>query len=81
MEEITITLSYGGNEQEYICPKDWTIARVLSESAAQGFLPSATNYVVAKEKTEEALINSRTLEENGVQDGEVLNVGIPGKAG
>jgi len=81
MNDITIYIRYNTEKSDFTCPDSIILGDLLSQLAGRGFLTPGLNYVVVKGSSEEALDQTRSLHDNGVQDGDVLDVAAPGKAG
>ena len=81
MNDITIYIRYKDSKSDYTCPDTIILGDLLNQLAGRGVLDRGLNYVVVKGDSEEALDQTLSLQENGVQDGDVLDVAAPGKAG
>lgn len=81
MNDITIYIRYKGTKNDFSCPPNIILGDLLSQLADRGILDAGLNYVVVKGNSEAALDQTRSLEDNGVCDGDVLDVAAPGKAG
>ena len=81
MNDITIYIRYKNSKSDYTCPDTIILGDLLSQLADRGVLDRGLNYVVVKGDSEEALDQTVSLQANGVQDGDVLDVAAPGKGG
>ncbi len=81
METINITVCYDAQENEISTQTDIILGDLLSQLGARGMVPADKTLLVMKNKSEEALDQSKTLTENGIEDKDVLHVATAAKAG
>lgn len=80
MENITIYIRY--NEKfEVPTQNNIVLADLLSQLADRGNIPQGQSWIVVKQNSTTPLELGRTLSELGIRDGDVLDLGLPNKAG
>lgn len=80
MNDMTIYIRYNTVKTDYTTSPDILLGDLISQLIDRGVLPQGQNFIICK-GNEQALDQSQTLRENGVGDGDVLDVATPGKAG
>lgn len=81
MTDITITIRYNGEKFPVPTQDGIILDDLLSQLADQGRLPGNQNWLVTKNNSNSALALDRTLADNDVSDGDVLDLALPTKAG
>ena len=81
MNEITITIRYNGEKQTVPTQDNIILDDLLQQLGDRGTLPQNQNWVVTKMGSNEALDLGRTLADNQVGDGDILDLALPTKAG
>lgn len=80
MKEIVIYIRYKNSKTDISTAPDILLGDLISQLVDRKFLDAGNNYTVCK-GTEAALDHARTLQENGVCHGDILDVGTIGTAG
>jgi hypothetical protein len=81
MKEITIFIRYASEKQSVPTQDDIVLDDLLQQLADRGALPQGKSWVVFKEGKNTAMDLGRTLAENGIVDGDVLDLGLTSMAG
>ena len=81
MKDISITIRYEGNKQSVPTRDDIILDDLLSQLAEQGRIPSGQNWIVTKAGGDTALPLDRSLADNNISDGDILDLALPSKAG
>ena len=81
MELITVTIRYGGEKQAVPTQSDIVLDDMLQQLGDMGRIPKGEVWVVTKMGGDTAMDLGKTLEENGIVDGDVLDLALPTKAG
>lgn len=81
MNEITIIIRYGGEKQSVPTQSDIILEDLLQQLSDRGSLPQNQNWVVTKKGGDMALDLETSLAENGIADGDILDLALPTKAG
>ncbi len=80
MEEITVFIRFNNVKNECKTTPDCILGDLLEQLSDRGIL-HGSNFVVVSGNSEVALDQSKSLEDNGIHDMDVLDVANPGKAG
>lgn len=80
MTKLTIIVRYIGEKHTVPTQSDIVLEDLLQQLSDRGVLPNHT-FVATKYGTETALDLGATLEENGIQDNDVIDLALPTKAG
>ncbi len=81
MKEITIIIRYGSEKHQIPTQDDIILEDLLQQFSDRMSLDKTAGWVVSKEGQETALDLSRSLADNGVVDGDILDLALPGKGG
>lgn len=81
MNDITITIRYGGEKQSVPTQDGIILDDLLQQLGDHGSLPQNQNWVVTKMGGDAALDLSQSLAENHIVDGDILDLALPTKAG
>ena len=79
--EITLTIRYGGEKKSIDTDDTIVLDDLLGQLVDRGDLPQSRHWVVTKMGDETAMDPSMTLAENGIANGDVLDLALPTKAG
>lgn len=80
MNEMTVYVRYNTIKTDYSTSPNILLGDLISQLCDRGVLPQGQNFIICK-SNEQALDQSLSLRENGINDGDVLDVATPGKAG
>ena len=80
MTKLTIIIRYNAEKNTVPTQNDIVLEDLLQQLSDRGVLPNQT-FVATMYGTETALDLGATLEENGVQDNDVIDLALPTKAG
>ncbi|MBQ8618898.1 MAG: hypothetical protein IJ418_15500 [Clostridia bacterium] len=80
MNSITIYVRYNTMKTDFTTSPDILLGDFKSQLIDRGVLPREEHFIFCK-GNETALWEDKTLSENGIKDGDVLDVATPGKAG
>lgn len=81
MNDITITIRYGGEKQSVPTQDGIILDDLLQQLGDHGSLPQNQNWVVTKMGGDAALDLSQSLADNHIVDGDILDLALPTKAG
>lgn len=81
MNEITITIRYGGEKQSVPTQDDILLEDLLQQLSDRGSLPQNQNWVVTKKGADAALDLGASLADNNIVDGDIIDLALPTKAG
>lgn len=81
MKEITIVIRYGSEKHQIPTQDDIILEDLLQQFSDRMNLDKTAGWVVSKEGQETALDLGRSLADNGVVDGDILDLALPGKGG
>lgn len=81
MNDITITIRYGGEKQSVPTQDNIILDDLLQQLGDRGSLPQGQSWVVTKMGGDSAMDLGRTLADNGITDGDILDLALPTKAG
>ncbi len=81
MNEITIVIRYAGNKHTVPTQDNIILDDLLQQLSDRGTLTAGQNWVVTKMGGNSALDLGRTLADNGIGDGDILDLALPTKAG
>ena len=80
MTKLTIIIRYNAEKHTVPTQSDIILEDLIQQLSDRGVLPNQT-CVATKYGTETALDLGATLEENGIQDNDVIDLALPTKAG
>ena len=81
MNEINVIIRYGGEKQSISTMDNIILDDLLDQLGERGSLPKGQSWVVTKLGDDMAMDLGHTLLENGIEDGDVLDLALPTKAG
>lgn len=81
MKNIAITIRYGSEKQFVPTQDNIILDDLLQQLGDRGCLPQGQSWVVTKMGENVAMDLGRTLADNGIVDGDVLDLALPTKAG
>ena len=81
MKEITISIRYNGEKFPVPTQDDIMLDDLLQQLGDRGMIPAGQNWVVTKMDEDYALDFGLSLADNGIMDGDVLELALPTKAG
>ena len=81
MNEITIVIRYGGEKKTVPTQSNIILDDLLQQLGERQLLPQNQNWVVTKMGGNTALDLSRSLADNNIADGDILDLALPTKAG
>lgn len=81
MNEITITIRYGGEKHSVPTQDNIILDDLLQQLGDRGTLPRGQSWIVTRMGADMALDLGQSLAENGITDGDVLDLALPTKAG
>lgn len=81
MEEIIITVRTSDRKDDYAVTTDMELGDLIDQLCARGVLPSGELYTVMKSDSDLALDLTKTMSDNNIQNGDVLDVAVGGTAG
>ncbi len=81
MKDINITIRYDGEKHPVTTQDNIILDDLLQQLADRRDLPGGQGWVVTKMGDDSAMDQGRTLAENGIRDGDILDLGLLTKAG
>lgn len=81
MNEITIVVRYGGEKQSIPTQDNIILDDLLQQLGDRHTIPQGQSWVVTKMGSDSALDLGRSLADNGITDGDILDLALPTKAG
>lgn len=81
MNNITIIIRYAGEKQEIPTQDSIILEDLLQQLGDRGVIPANQSWVVTKMGQDTALDLGRSLAENKITDGDILDLALPTKAG
>ena len=81
MNDITIIIRSGGEKQSIPTQDNIILDDLLQQLGDRGSLPQGQSWVVTKMGGDAAMDLGRSLADNGIADGDILDLALPTKAG
>ena len=72
--KLTIRTATRDRKADIAAPIDVTVGEILSSAMDNWRLPSEYEYVIRSERNGSQLVTTQTLQQAGVQDGDVLEI-------
>lgn len=81
MSEITVIIRYNGQKDTIPTQSDIILGDLIEQLASRGIIAAGQQYLATKSGAEEALDHSLSLEDQGIGDGDIIDLALPVKAG
>lgn len=81
MNDITIIIRYGGEKQSIPTQDNIILDDLLQQLGDRRSLPQGQSWIVTKMGSNAAMDLGRSLADNGIADGDILDLALPTKAG